>query len=177
MLFRSAAIPSAVNLATSGDVSVLQWTLESFSDRVDQIQLEVSRQRYANSRPFPERRGCNFTPESARGCTFERYKYDRHAYDVHDHRGSDHRDSSGDRTYSASHQRENYHAQSPRGSQERRQYREERDYRDRSSRMDPGKGDKSFEGYSMKRQSRRSPSPGHVRFQSPSRAYQTQENK
>ena len=123
----AAAIPSAVNLATSGDVSTLQRTLESLSDRVDQLQLEVSRQRYANSRPSPERQRRSFTPEGARGRTFKRHKYDRHTYDTHDRRGSDHRDSSGDRTYSASHQRENYHVQSPRGSKKHGQYKAERE--------------------------------------------------
>lgn len=175
----STVLP-AVHSDSSGDIVKLQRTLESLTERVDQLQLEVNRQRYANrhtSSPDQQRR--SLTPDESRGRTSERRRYDRHSYTDCDsfyerHRPS-YRDMSGDRDYYKAQRHDGYRDQSPRMSPERGQHITARDSQDRASCSDSDRGDRSSDGYS-KRRSHRSPSPGHMRFQSPSRVHQRQGN-
>lgn len=175
----STALP-AVHSATSGDFMKLQRTLESLTERVDQLQLEVNRQRYAGRHTSsPDRQRRSLTPDDSRGRTSERRRYDGHSYtdcdSFHERSRPSYRDTSGDRDYYKARRYEGYRDQSPRMSPEWGQRLTARDSLDRASGSDNGRGDRSSDGY-VKRRSHRSPSPAHVRFQSPSRVHQRQGN-
>ncbi|CAM4721546.1 unnamed protein product [Leuciscus chuanchicus] len=159
-------ISTAVHSASSGDFRKLQQTLQSLTERVDQLQLEVSRQRYANrhtNSPDGQRR--SLTPEDSRGRTPERCRYDRPSYTDYDsfskQRRPSYRDTSGDKDYYEARRQDDYRDQSPRMSQERGQRITARDSLDRSNR---GRGDRSSDGYSPKRLSHRSPSDDSLSF-------------
>lgn len=158
-----------VHSATSDDLRKMQRTLETLSERVEQLQLEVQRQRQDTRHGSSEHRSRqrSLTPDGRRGHSHH-YSSDRNTY----------RDSSYDR-YSA------------RDSS----YRPSRNERDRYGRRDSythsGSSERPTRGYSSSHRdyaergrsperredrhpsqsshhSHRSPSPGHVRFHSPS---------
>ncbi len=175
----STVLP-AVHSATSGDFMKLQRTLESLTERVDNLQLEFSRQRYAGRHTSsPDRERHSLTPDDSRGRTSERHRYDRHSYtdcdSFYERSRPSYRDTSGDKDYYKTRRHEGYRDQSPRMSSEHGQRFRARDSLDHAPCVDRGRGDRSSDSYSKWR-SHRSPSPGHVRFQSPSRVHQPQGN-
>ncbi|RXN13088.1 regulator of microtubule dynamics 1 isoform X1 [Labeo rohita] len=169
----------AVHSATSGDFAKLQRTLESLTERVDQLQLEVNRQRFANRHTSADRHRRSLTPEDSRGRTSERRRYDRHSYtdcdSFYEYSRPSYRDTSGERDCYEPRRQEGYHDQSPRRLQGRGRHITVQDSLDRSSRPDSGRGNRSSDS-SPKRPIHRSPSPGHVRFQSTSHVPQRQGN-
>ena len=151
-----------VHSATSDDLRNMQRTLETLSDRVEQLQLEVKRQQRDRQRdPDYRSRQRSLTPDRERG----------RSHDYH-----------SDRTYYGD---SSYGRYSPRDGS----YRGSRHDRDRYDRRDAHTRSGSFERYARgyspsprdytprgrspdhrenRQHSQRSPSPGHVRFHSPS---------
>ncbi|KAK2881676.1 hypothetical protein Q8A67_018944 [Cirrhinus molitorella] len=174
------AVLPAIHSATSGDFMKLQRTLESLTERVDQLQLEVNRQKYTNRHTSsPDRQRRSLTPDDSRGRTSERRRYDRHSYvdcdSFYERNRPSYRDTSANRDYYEGHRHDGYRNHSPRISPEQGQRMTARDSLERSSRVDNGRSDKSSDGY-PKWRSHRSSSPGHVRFQSPLRGHQHKGN-
>lgn len=152
-----------VHSATSDDLRKMQRTLETLSERVEQLQLEVQRQRQDTRRGSSDYRSHQRSSTPDRGQGHERYySSDRNNY----------RDSSYDR-YSArdtsyrppKHERDRYerrdsHIRSGSSERHARGYSPSpRDYTRRG---------RSPERHEDRHLPHRSPSPGHVRFHSPS---------
>lgn len=143
---------SAVHSASSGDFMKRQRTLESFTERVDQLQLDVNRKRYASRHTSsPDRQRRSLTPDDSCGRTSERLRYDRHSYtdcdSFHKQSRPSYRDTSGDRDYYKACRHDCYRDHSPRMSPERGQRITAWDTLDRASCSDSGRGDRSLDGY------------------------------
>ncbi len=170
----SAAL--SVCSATSNDFQKMQRTLETLSDRVEQLQLEVQRQRN-NTRhdssdyrsrqrsPTPDsdrrhKRHYSSNRDGYRDSSYNRYpprdtsyRPQRHERDRYDKRDSYTRSGSSER-----------HARgySPSSRDYTRRGRSPERHEDRHL------SHRSPERYEDRHPSHRSPSPGHVRFHSPS---------
>ncbi|XP_034540855.1 uncharacterized protein LOC117829958 isoform X1 [Notolabrus celidotus] len=160
----STSSPSlSVNSATSEDLRNMQKTLETLSERVEQLHLQVQRQhkdaRHSSSDYWSHRRSPS--PHSERGHSrynsSDRNSYRRPSYDQH---------TAPDRSYGPSRYVEDRY--DTRDSH-RRSGSYERQARGRSpSYREHTQSGRSADRHEDRRGSHRSPSPGHVRFQSPS---------
>lgn len=159
-----------VHSATSDDLRKMQKTLDTLSEKVEQLQLEVQRQRHDTRRGSSDYRSHQRspTPDGGRGRSHY-YSSDRNTY-----RDSSYdRYSARDRSYRPSrYERDKYdrrdsHNRSGSSERHARGYSPSpRDYTER------GRSPERREDRHPSHRSHHSPSPGHVRFHSPSHTNQ-----